>query len=92
MINFVRGSLRNHAQIELHRQATFFVNLFINVINAAQGNSHNNYHMTECTRVPRCPCYTQIDLPVLTWVLQQQESLPRGRGFLSGKRSWRCEG
>ena len=41
MINFVRGSLRNHAQIELHRQATFFVNLFINVINAAQGNSEH---------------------------------------------------
>ena len=31
-------------------------------------------------------------LPVLTWALQQQESLPRGTGFLSGKHSWRCEG
>ena len=31
-------------------------------------------------------------LPVLTWALQQQESLPRGTGFPSGKHSWRCEG
>ena len=63
-----------------------------NVINATQGNSRYNYHRTERTHIPKHLCNNWIGFLVLTWVLQQQESLPRGRGFLSDKRSWRCEG